>query len=259
MIKCIQVGTGNWGQKLYGAFRNKCEYLGYVNLGNSKLGDLNRMSWYDALNSNADFIIVATPIKYLAEYTIEALNAGKHVFLEKPGGSNIEELHQIKKASELNNKQIFIGYKFVYDGFVKYLSKHKDFLNNLEIYIDWLKYGSFKESILTNLLSHQIAMMQYLLGKFKLKTRSSNKNEYTCIINDKYRIHINRMWEYGNTHNMIYCSNNKVHKYDFEEKKQKILNNQINCFINCIENNKKPITDIDFAIDVMKILEEIKS
>ena len=65
----------------------------------------------DALinDDNLDIIIVATPNKYHAKYTIAALNAKKHVLCEKPMAGNLEDAKKMIEASKANNKKLMIG------------------------------------------------------------------------------------------------------------------------------------------------------
>ncbi len=48
---------------------------------------------------DVDAIVVATPHKYLAPITTAALNAGKHVFCEKPGARNATEAEIVLRAA----------------------------------------------------------------------------------------------------------------------------------------------------------------
>jgi predicted dehydrogenase len=46
-----------------------------------------------------DAVVVATPHKYLARITAAALDAGKHVFCEKPGARNVTEAEMVLRAA----------------------------------------------------------------------------------------------------------------------------------------------------------------
>lgn len=56
-----------------------------------------------------DFIVVCTPNKYHAKYTIAALEKGKHVLCEKPMATNLEEAAAMIKAAEENGVKLMIG------------------------------------------------------------------------------------------------------------------------------------------------------
>jgi predicted dehydrogenase len=55
----------------------------------------------DIINSsNIDAVFIATPNYLIAPLTIKALEAGKHVFAEKPPGMSTKELMQMKEVSQ---------------------------------------------------------------------------------------------------------------------------------------------------------------
>ena len=61
-------------------------------------------------NKNIDTVFIATRHDSHAKYVIEALNAGKNVFVEKPLAMNFEELAQIKTAYNNNSGKLMVGY-----------------------------------------------------------------------------------------------------------------------------------------------------
>ena len=54
------------------------------------------------IGSDADAIIVATPNRFIPDAVINALDAGKHVFAEKPPGRNMEDIERIIEAERRN-------------------------------------------------------------------------------------------------------------------------------------------------------------
>lgn len=57
-----------------------------------------------------DFVIIATRHDSLAATAILALEAGKHVFIEKPGARNHEELQKVFEKAQKQNLIVHIGY-----------------------------------------------------------------------------------------------------------------------------------------------------
>ncbi len=57
-----------------------------------------------------DAVIIATRHKEHAQQTIDALNAGKHVFIEKPMAITLEECRAITDAVESSGKQLMVGF-----------------------------------------------------------------------------------------------------------------------------------------------------
>jgi predicted dehydrogenase len=64
-----------------------------------------------------DAVIISTP-DYLHHYmAVEALNNGKHVFLEKPVGVNLEQMVDVLRAAKESKKILEIGYVLRYSPF----------------------------------------------------------------------------------------------------------------------------------------------
>lgn len=54
------------------------------------------------LASEADAVFIATPNKYTPDLVVAALNAGKHVFCEKPPGRSVADIERIIAAEQAN-------------------------------------------------------------------------------------------------------------------------------------------------------------
>jgi predicted dehydrogenase len=57
-----------------------------------------------------DVVSVSSPNRYHAEQAIAALDAGAHVFLEKPAATSMKEIAEIKKAIKRSKRQLIVGY-----------------------------------------------------------------------------------------------------------------------------------------------------
>ena len=67
--------------------------------------------WRNAVtHPGVDAVVVATTNEALAPVTIAALEAGKHVIVEKPAARNLEELRMIQKAAEVSGKIVQVGF-----------------------------------------------------------------------------------------------------------------------------------------------------
>ena len=63
---------------------------------------------------DVDIVIVSTLHDSLAEITLAAINAGKHVLVEKPAARNHEELEPLIEASEKNGIKVHVGFNHRY-------------------------------------------------------------------------------------------------------------------------------------------------
>lgn len=68
-----------------------------------------------AKNKDIDIIYIVLPNSMHAEYTIRALQAGKHVICEKPMAMNADEARQMIAAAKKANRKLSIGYRMHFD------------------------------------------------------------------------------------------------------------------------------------------------
>jgi predicted dehydrogenase/threonine dehydrogenase-like Zn-dependent dehydrogenase len=61
-------------------------------------------------DKDIDAVLIASRHKDHAQQAIDALNAGKHVFIEKPMAISIEECRSIGKAVESSGKRLMVGF-----------------------------------------------------------------------------------------------------------------------------------------------------
>ncbi|NDV46423.1 gfo/Idh/MocA family oxidoreductase [Paludibacter sp. 221] len=82
----------------------------------------------DLINDDSiNAIYVATPPALHKEYTIQALNAGKPVYVEKPMAMNYAECMEMVQAAENNNQKLFVAY---YRRALPYFLKVKELLDS---------------------------------------------------------------------------------------------------------------------------------
>ena len=125
------VGLGNYSTSMLGPALKKTSncYLSGVVTGTPAKAkrwsveyDIPQKNIYDydryddiANNPEIDIIYVVLPNSMHAEYTIRALEAGKHVICEKPMAMNGEEARRMIAAAEKANRKLAIGYRMHYD------------------------------------------------------------------------------------------------------------------------------------------------
>jgi len=61
-------------------------------------------------NDKINTVFIATPHNSHAPYTMDALSAGKHVFVEKPLAMNYEELEEVKKVYAAGEAKLMVGF-----------------------------------------------------------------------------------------------------------------------------------------------------
>ena len=67
------------------------------------------------IDSGVDAVFVCTPNRFIPEVAVAALDAGKHVFCEKPPGLNIADIEKIMEAEKRNpGKVLKVGFNHRY-------------------------------------------------------------------------------------------------------------------------------------------------
>jgi predicted dehydrogenase len=121
MIKVLIVGCGNMGASHAMAYQqiDGFEICGIVSKGNSKFllnekleADYPLFSDYDqALESTKpNAVCISTYPDTHEEFVIKALEAGCHVFVEKPIADSVAGAVRVAKAAKKANKKVVVGY-----------------------------------------------------------------------------------------------------------------------------------------------------
>lgn len=120
-IKILVVGCGNMGTSHARAYDKleDFEITGVVSRGpesrqrlSKELGGLPQFDNFDSAleKTEPDAVCISTYPGTHAEYSIKSLEAGAHVFVEKPIAETVEDAEAIVKAAEKADKKVVVGY-----------------------------------------------------------------------------------------------------------------------------------------------------
>lgn len=181
------VGCGYWGKNLVRNFKeigslycisdpdvNQAKFL------SDKYQVLNK-SFEDILSDdNVDAVVIAAPAFLHASMAIKSMNAGKHVYVEKPIAMNEKEAIEMIKASKENNVHLMVGHLLQYHPVFKKLKdmiKLNDIGELKYLYSNRLSLGKIRteEDIVWSFAPHDISMILSLAGSYpkKISTYSS--------------------------------------------------------------------------------------
>jgi predicted dehydrogenase len=114
-------------------------------------------------------VIIATPAATHFDLALQALKAGKHVFVEKPLATRAVEVDELGAEAAKHNLVVMAGHTFIYNAAVRYVKKMIDAgeLGEVRyIYSQRLNLGRIRSDIdaLWNFAPHDISIIQYWLG-----------------------------------------------------------------------------------------------
>ncbi len=174
-FKISVIGCGYWGKNLVrnfaelGVLYSVCDANQELANQAAKAYDVASLSLEELLKSDCDGVVIAAPAAQHFELTQKALNAGKHVFVEKPLSLKVEEAKKLCDLSMQVGKKLMVGHLLQYHPAfleLKALIK-KGNLGRLQyIYSNRLNLGKFRneENILWSFAPHDISMILGLAG-----------------------------------------------------------------------------------------------
>jgi len=175
MSRVAVIGTGRWGRRLIRVLAE----LGVLELACNR-GDAEGQAWVrttypgvrvsssadDAIDDpSIDCVVVATPIRTHAPLALAALAAGKHVFVEKPLATSSADARSVVEAAGRAGRQLFVGHTFLYDAGFERLHELLADDPVRQATFTWSKHGTFDEPLIWNLLSHEVALAIWLIGR----------------------------------------------------------------------------------------------
>jgi len=121
MIKAASVGLGWWSNELAESIQDKSKKIKIVScysrserkrINFSKKFKTEHHNSYSALikDQNIDAVLLTTPHSLHAKHTIEALQNGKHVFVEKPMATKSVDAQKMLFTAKKHNKTLAVGH-----------------------------------------------------------------------------------------------------------------------------------------------------
>ncbi len=208
MIRIGVIGCGYWGPNLIRNFSHLkgSDVVICSDLSEERLAHMR--SLYPKLETTTDYrrvlapkdvdaVVVATPPETHCKLAIEALRAGKHVFVEKPLALSSAEGASMVAEAEKAARVLLVGHTFVYTAAV---NKIKEVIDSGELgeifYVSTTRVnlGIFQErvNVVWDLAPHDISILNYILDRMpeSVTTQAScsiRKNvEDVAFINLRY-------------------------------------------------------------------------
>lgn len=175
------IGCGYWGPNLIRNF-STCPMTRVVAVCDQDAGRLRRAQSlcpgakavrdfrYVLDNPAVDAVVIATPIATHASIALAALDARKHVLVEKPLAANVADAELMVRQAEEVKRVLMVDHTFIYSPPVR---KIKELIDAGELgelyYIDGVRInlGLFQHdaNVLWDLAPHDLSILDYLLGR----------------------------------------------------------------------------------------------
>ena len=179
MIRIGVIGYGYWGPNIVRNFmsHSDCEVAMICDKNTSSLDRAYRL--YPAMeictdtsellhSPKIDAVAVITPVSTHFEFAKEALENGKHVFVEKPFTLTSDEGKELIDLAEQKNLKIMVDHTFLFTGAVQKIKQlvEDDSLGRLYYYDSTrVNLGLFQHdvNVVWDLAPHDLSIMDYLV------------------------------------------------------------------------------------------------
>lgn len=206
MVKLGIIGCGYWGPNLVRNFNSvqNAEMTHCSDKDESRLSHIKGLypkisvtkNYEDILvNKDVDAVVIATPIETHYQIAKDALNAGKHVLVEKPITNTSSEVKELIRLAEKRSRVLMVDHTFEYSSHVR---KIKEIIGKGELgrifTIEMIRVnlGLFQEkvNVIADLAPHDFSMLLYYLGSMPLYVRATGKSYIRDGIEDDAHINL---------------------------------------------------------------------
>lgn len=177
MIHAGIIGAGYWGPNLIRTLRT-IENVKVTNVADLRPGRrefIERQfpgvvtvdSHHHVIESDVDAVLIASPPETHAELAMRALEAGKHVFVEKPMTTNVADAEKMVRAAERCARMIAVGHLFLFHPAVTTIRKLLDLGELGDIYFLSSTRANLgppnpNSDVVWDLAPHDISILLYL-------------------------------------------------------------------------------------------------
>jgi predicted dehydrogenase len=138
-----------------------------------------RRHWQDLVSDpNLDAVVIATPAASHFSIAHAALDAGKHVLVEKPIATSVSEVDQLIRLADRRGLVLMVGHTFIYSDAIRYLKKlvlEGELGDIVYLYSHRLNLGQLRSDVNAwwNLAPHDVSIQLYVTGNLNVETVSS--------------------------------------------------------------------------------------
>lgn len=270
------VGLGTWGKKIALELEKKNVLASYADQSRDAL-EWARQSLsgdaysYEMMLADPQIrgVIIATSISSHTALVRAALEAGKHVFVEKPCGVLAEETRALEEIARQRGVTLMVGYIYLYHPHYRAFKETIEDKTVTSFLAEWKKNGSFTEPLTSNLLTHHIAFAIDLCGmpssieirKKKGITTPIDELETEFIYSDqKFISTISRVASEKKHSIVAYSGDMGIAEWEDTTlpNNKTPLELELDVFLEAVERNTPVPTDAHFAAQVLTVYEHVE-
>ncbi|HPF71119.1 MAG TPA: Gfo/Idh/MocA family oxidoreductase [Candidatus Krumholzibacteria bacterium] len=178
MLKIGVIGCGYWGPNLIRNFNAlpDAEVAAIADLDEKRLGHVGLL-YPGALKTtdhmriiedpSIDAVVVATPMTTHFRLGKQVLEAGKHLFLEKPMATTADDCRALNTLAAKQGRHVMVGHTFIYTPAVRKIKSLMDTGELGDVYyvnIQRVNLGLFQKdaNVVWDLAPHDVSMLNFL-------------------------------------------------------------------------------------------------
>lgn len=199
-INLAVIGTGHWGPNLVRNFHDDPRVVvkmicdldkGRAMNVAAKYRDIETTNQLDEVlaRPEIDAVAICTPTNTHFEVARKALEAGKHIFIEKPLATTTAECDALITLAQKRRRKLMVGHVFLYNpavNYIKGLIDRGDLGDLTYIYGVRVNLGPIRKDVnaLWDLAPHDIAIFNYWLGQAPLYAHATGIQSLNPPIHD---------------------------------------------------------------------------
>ncbi|MEN8264154.1 MAG: Gfo/Idh/MocA family oxidoreductase [Nitrospirota bacterium] len=192
MLKVGVIGYGYWGPNVVRNFcgQENVQVTSVCDKDPARLELVKKVypaielvhDYNDIINSNKiDAVAIITPVSTHYELAKQALQNGKHVFVEKPFTSTVAQAEELIELAEKKNLKIMVDHTFLFTGAVRKIRQVIDegVLGKIFYYDSTrVNLGLFQHdvNVVWDLAPHDFSVMDYLIDEKPVAVTANGKS-----------------------------------------------------------------------------------
>lgn len=200
-VQVAVLGAGPWGSNLIRTFHDLGALAAVVEPDDEKRARIAEDYPHATVLTGADeawsspwpAVVIATPVPTHYELVRQALEADKHVFVEKPLALTTEEAEALVALARERGRTLMVGHLLLYQPAIEWVKKQLEtglIGDVVSLHQERLSLGRARvtESALWSLGVHDVAVLLHLVGQRPIQVAASGQRVLQPMVEDDVRV-----------------------------------------------------------------------